>query len=438
MPRAPAPAELRLPLLVATPPQRLTVGSAQQAASPPEEAEGITCDTPQASPEVATCPTLSQSAAVNTWLPLLVLSSFSVLALGVWPFRVVSLTWPSVCTEQEKQASFLANEGKAALENAVGTAPAWLRSTLLIAVLTQILSGLCGFGECRPLRRVIKATVSICSPGDPSGGVDDDDEDAAEVELLKEILQQLETETAHPRVDELRELFNKREKRLALSLLRKRSLIRLLLTGHGLHPAPRKGAGWLAIAGGESTQASWDQARHGLGLTVRQAMGVSITKLICWHWVQPVAYLWVFSAYYCQLSDTSTISQRDVGEIVAARELLYLGTTVTGVFACPAYLLLDISTLWKEAETREEKAVRTACYLLTPHNFVALSLVNRFQPDEGSGRFSVNGALQMLFYIAALGESFYVHSVLAFSCLFLTRSCWLTYIHCTHIHTSTD
>ena len=137
---------------------------------------------------------------------------------------------------------------------------------------------------------------------------------------------------------------------------------------------------------------------------MQQAVGVSITKLVCWHWVQPAAYLWVFTSYYCQLSDTGTISQRDVGEIVAARELLYLGTTVTGVFACPVYLLLDISTLWKEAETREEKAVRTACYLLTPHNFVAVSLANRFRPEESDGRLSVNGVLQMLFYVAAFGE----------------------------------
>jgi len=47
--------------------------------------------------------------------------------------------------------------------------------------------------------------------------------------------------------------------------------------------------------------------------------------------------------YYCQLSQTGTISQRSVGEIVAARELLYLGTTVTAALACPVYLFVILA-----------------------------------------------------------------------------------------------
>eukprot|EP01049_Picozoa_sp_SAG25_P004280 SAG25_NODE_266_length_10666_cov_14.508943_11_plen_871_part_00 len=350
-----------------------------------------------------TCPKLSHSKLVTSWLPVFVLGSGTALALSVWPLNRTNLTWPSDAACEmpgATEASMLANEGRQVLENAVGTAPAWLRSTLLVAVGTQLLAGLCGFTSCRPLRRVAKNATACCGGGGAGAATESAEDAEADNRRLELLLSELQSESA----EELSELVGRLRRRLALSELRGRSLFRMLLTGHGLNPAPRRGAGWLAIADAGSPQATWDDARLGLGLTAQQAVGVSITKLVCWHWVQPIAYLWVFSAYYCQLSHTGTISLRNVGEIVAARELLYFATTVTAAFACPVYLLADVSTVWREAETLEHKSVRLACYLLTPHNFVALSLANRFRPKEGEGRRSVNAVLQVLFYVVALAQ----------------------------------
>ena len=51
---------------------------------------------------------------------------------------------------------------------------------------------------------------------------------------------------------------------------------------------------------------------------------------------------------------------------------------IGGAFACPSYLLFDITTAWAEAPTRAAAAGRVAMYLLTPHNYLALALVCRF------------------------------------------------------------
>jgi hypothetical protein len=352
--------------------------------------------------EPTTCPKLSHSKLVTSWLPVLLLGGGTALALAVWPLGITNLTWPSDA-ECEAGASILADQGRRVLENAVGTAPAWLRSTLLVAVGTQLLAGMCGFASCRPLWRLAQRVATCWSGGSADATAAIEDTQAANLRL-ELLLSELQSGSSFQHAEELCELVGGLRRSLAVAELQKRSLLRLLLTGHGLNPAPRRGAGWLAIADTGSPQATWDDARLGLGLTVQQACGVSITKLVCWHWVQPFCYLWVFSAYYCQLSQTGTISQRNVGEIVAARELLYFATTVTAAFACPVYLLADISTVWHEAVTLEQKIVRTACYLLTPHNFVALSLANRFRRKQGEGWLSVNGNLELLFYVVAFAQ----------------------------------
>ena len=71
----------------------------------------------------------------------------------------------------------------------------------------------------------------------------------------------------------------------------------------------------------------------------------------------------MFRAYFCQLS----AAQQHFGLVVAAREVLYLATTVAGILACPVYLLLDISTVWAEADTISDRFGHTAMYVLTPH-----------------------------------------------------------------------
>eukprot|EP01043_Picozoa_sp_COSAG02_P011308 COSAG02_NODE_415_length_22762_cov_133.681816_7_plen_154_part_00 len=58
-------------------------------------------------------------------------------------------------------------------------------------------------------------------------------------------------------------------------------------------------AGWNAIVGrrvgdaGPRPQPRWAEARDARGLTQQQAVASALTKLLQWHWSQPVAYLLV-------------------------------------------------------------------------------------------------------------------------------------------------
>lgn len=79
----------------------------------------------------------------------------------------------------------------------------------------------------------------------------------------------------------------------------------------------------------------------------------------------PVADLWVFDSYYCELSTTEQgIHQRLVGRIVAAREVVYLATTLCAACACPVFLLLDITAVWKEERCLRLRVSRIAAYLV--------------------------------------------------------------------------
>ncbi len=123
-------------------------------------------------------------------------------------------------------------------------------------------------------------------------------------------------------------------------------------------------------------QATWEEAKLALGLTMRQASGVSAAKLLLWHWSQPFAYLLVFERYF-GCSHFMDYTQQVLGSIVAARELMYIISTVVAVFVCPVYLLLDVQTVLQEAETRFERFYRLSAYLIMPHNVVSLCLANR-------------------------------------------------------------
>jgi hypothetical protein len=75
----------------------------------------------------------------------------------------------------------------------------------------------------------------------------------------------------------------------------------MLLTGYGLKPAPRHAAGWDALANNATPQASWAAARRALGLSRRQAVAFATTRLLLWHWSQPLAYLFIFRVCFCVL-----------------------------------------------------------------------------------------------------------------------------------------
>jgi hypothetical protein len=101
--------------------------------------------------------------------------------------------------------------------------------------------------------------------------------------------------------------------------------------------------------------------------------------LLLWHWSQPVAYMAVLKGYACFVARLPGNSQKYFATIIAARELLYLATTLFAVFTCPVFLLLDLRTMWKEtAGNKKARGTRVALYTLTPHNYVALCLANRF------------------------------------------------------------
>eukprot|EP01046_Picozoa_sp_COSAG06_P010666 COSAG06_NODE_586_length_14002_cov_11.579228_11_plen_794_part_00 len=159
-----------------------------------------------------------------------------------------------------------------------------------------------------------------------------------------------------------------------------RSLAPVLLLGAGPTDGSAKNAGWLAIVGDErrTQQTTWEQAMQARGLTAPQAWTVASVKLLFWHWSQPLAYLLLLMSYRCYIAELGP-TQENMAVIVATREVLYLCSTLLAVATCPVFLLLDVRTMWNEAETLLQRFTWTAMYVLCPHNFVALALSNRFR-----------------------------------------------------------
>jgi hypothetical protein len=287
-----------------------------------------------APPPPPSCPRLSSSHAVTVVIPLSLLLGCASLALAIWPFS----SWPPVasCPAAEGGVSggTVARTARPWLENAIGSAPGWLRSALLVSLTGQVLSWVFGFKECG---LCMLAYRRCCGAGEERARGEEDvslDRDyhawgeeliqRAEVErdALKKQVADLQAqqrvgaaaaavvsdgtlstaltvdaapepeypvESTPEELQELREWSAQMERQLALARLQKRSLLQLLLTGHGLRPVVkgrRSCAGWEAITAVAHPQASWDAAREDLGLSVRQATGVSITKLLAWHWVR--------------------------------------------------------------------------------------------------------------------------------------------------------
>jgi len=130
-------------------------------------------------------------------------------------------------------------------------------------------------------------------------------------------------------------------------------------------------SGWNAIVGqrvgdaGPQRQSTWLEACQARGLTHQQALASAATKLLLWHWSQPVAYLLVLWGYRCyvavrpQPSNPSMSApsclrsiacvitqalgagQSGLAAVVAAREAVYLASTLLGAWQCPVFLLMD-------------------------------------------------------------------------------------------------
>jgi hypothetical protein len=161
-----------------------------------------------------------------------------------------------------------------------------------------------------------------------------------------------------------------------------RGAITTLLLGVGTRDGGAPVAGWDAIVGGGGqgevqVQPTFAEAAGSRGLTFRQAVVSSVAKLGLWHWSQPCAYLWLLYAYRCYVWELGAMQQW-LSTVVAARELLYLVSTMVATCCCPVFLLLDLRTVWSEQATRLQRFLRLAMYFLCPHNYVALSVAACF------------------------------------------------------------
>ena len=163
-------------------------------------------------------------------------------------------------------------------------------------------------------------------------------------------------------------------------------LTQALLVGRGSALGNAPPAGWDAIVGPSGAddavetppQSTWVQAREARKLTQRQAVSTAVAKALLWHASQPAVYLFVLRVYSCHVASLGG-EQPTLAAVVAVREVLYLGSVALGACTCPVFLLLDPLTAWNETDEWLERTVRVAMYVLTPHNYVAFCLANRFR-----------------------------------------------------------
>lgn len=240
-------------------------------------------------------PGLARQSTASVALALTLLALGTATALAIWPFGATDRPWPLAagCVPSGR----LPTVGKSWVEGLIGSAPGWLRGTLVATVLSQALSGLIGFRRFSRVRRCVGQCV--CCRCEDHRGVPLSERTLVTQEEVdrKNVSEAIATLKADQQLAQsfgpgLAESLERQEARLAVSRLRQRGLLRLVLTGHGLRPVidgRSSAAGWLGIADASTRQSSWTEARKDLGLSVRQAGGVSLLKLICWHWVQPLA-----------------------------------------------------------------------------------------------------------------------------------------------------
>jgi hypothetical protein len=173
-----------------------------------------------------------------------------------------------------------------------------------------------------------------------------------------------------------------------------------------------KAAGWLTIVGGSS---KWSDARRARGLSQCQAVSTALGMLLLWHWSQSAAYFAVLEFYKCYrgFMDYESVGVQGVlALIVAAREAVYVASTLLAVLTCPAFLLLDPVTAWTEADTVAQKVARLLTLVLAPHNYVLLCLANKFRNWRRV-------------FVALVG----IQVVADFASCFALGSLWLSKIH---------
>eukprot|EP01047_Picozoa_sp_COSAG01_P029458 COSAG01_NODE_2022_length_8630_cov_16.836010_3_plen_1043_part_00 len=156
--------------------------------------------------------------------------------------------------------------------------------------------------------------------------------------------------------------------------------------------------GWLALTGApfssEEADApailqyrstpTWGEAGAHLQLGPKTTVIVAAGRLIGWHMSQPICNLTIFWWYSCELSSLQVL----VGGLVAARELVFIAGTAVAVWACPAFLLLDVGSVVQEARHKLIAVRRLLSYIVRPHVYVTLCLMNSPKPGTLGRRIS--------------------------------------------------
>lgn len=307
------------------------------------------------------------------WLPLGIIWLGMGLALSIWPYKAWG--WQSVDpAEQESCAA-----------NAKHLDDSWLSAS---TVGWRLLFTFGSFAGSQVLKLVWQPQLllPVWAQQCCSHDLEADDPERRRTQKVAKILQVARTppeerESATPAVVEFVQEWSEEHERNVTAA--GKGLFRTLWTGHGAQKVDGDNrAGWKAITDETTPQSTWGEARRALGLSSPwQAFLVSATKFMLWHISQPVIYLYIFGSFYCTLSD----DQQGLGSVVAAREIVYMATSLAGVFACPSYLLLDLETVWNEAETTGDGVINLAMYILTPQNYLAKCLINKYcEPWVGS------------------------------------------------------
>ena len=145
------------------------------------------------------------------------------------------------------------------------------------------------------------------------------------------------------------------------------------------------------------------------------------TKLLLWHWSQPLSYFAVFGAYFCSLPLPvhDQLNQRSLGTFVAVREAAYVLSTLLALWVNPAYLLMELGSVIKEEEPEEaagggrcprwvrsvdpEALKQRVLYFLAPHHYVTLCLMRWAESTArpGGGK---SGALWSLFLVIGIAQ----------------------------------
>eukprot|EP01084_Bolivina_argentea_P317305 550135_1 len=105
---------------------------------------------------------------------------------------------------------------------------------------------------------------------------------------------------------------------------------------------------------------SWTDAKKIQHLNFCAAFTISLTRLVFWHWMQPLLYWFVLYAYW----DLLDKGQQILGLIVGGRECIYFILTIFGLCINPTFLMPDLKATWKY------KKETIPIYVIAPHAYV--------------------------------------------------------------------